>query len=436
MVERPEMKMWKIAAAAAFFGVCVVCALVAATPRSASPYHKLSLFAQVLSTIERGYVKPIDGEEIIVGAVKGMVRTLDPHSTYLTPAEHRALLADLRGEFEGVGLEVGFKDDIMTVIAPIVDSPAEKAGLQPGDQIFKIEGKPTKNMSLDDAVLLMRGKIGTEVTVTIRRPDEKEPFDVTLVRDVIHITSVVADLIAPGFPHIRVRGFQDGTSSEVKDAVSRLSVEGGGLDGVLLDLRRNPGGTVEEAIRVCDLFISSGIILSTRGRGEIIISEDRAHKRGTIADVPMVVLIDGGSASAAEIVAGAIQDHGRGLIVGTRSFGKGSVQSIYPLADGSGLKLTVALYFTPQGRAIQALGVTPDVVVGSRNAPEPDEETLLLQKMPEERELPGHLDNGDEEPLREDEPEIDDYQLKTAFQLLRGLSRLRKAGAARRKPSS
>jgi carboxyl-terminal processing protease len=405
--------------------IVIATALCAATPRTASPYHKLSIFARVLTHIERSYVEKIDDDEIIVGAIKGMVRTLDPHSSYLTPEEFKVLQADTRGRFGGVGLEVGVRDDVLTVIAPIDGSPAAEAGVEPGDQIVAIEGRSTRAMSIDEAIQVMRGETGTEVTVTFKRPGRSEPFDVTLERREIEVESVKSQLVAPGYPRIWVRGFQDGTAADIEDAIEQLTLEGGGLDGVVLDLRRNPGGLLEEAIRVADLFIEKGMIASTRGRDGIVLQEYNARERGTLADVPLVVIIDGASASAAEIVAGALQDHGRGLLVGMPTFGKGSVQSIIPLKQGAGLKLTVALYYTPLGRSIQAEGVVPDVVVESRKAPEPDDETLMLEEAPEEKDLPGHLSGKEKDAAEtaEDEPEIEDFQLRVAFQLLRGLVR-------------
>jgi carboxyl-terminal processing protease len=410
--------------------VAAAAALCAATPRTASPYHKLSIFARVLTHIERSYVDKVDEQEVVDGAIKGMVRTLDPHSSYLTPEEFKVLQADTRGRFGGVGLEVGVRDDVLTVIAPIDGSPAAEAGIEPGDQIVAIEGRSTRNMSSDEAVQVMRGETGTEVTVTFRRPGQAEPFDVTLQRREIEVESVKSELVAPGYPRIWVRGFQDGTAADIEDAIERLTLEGGGLDGVVLDLRRNPGGLLEEAIRVADLFVKQGMISATRGRDGLVLQEFHARERGTLGEVPLVVIIDGASASAAEIVAGALQDHGRGLLVGMPSFGKGSVQSIIPLNQGAGLKLTVALYYTPLGRSIQAEGVVPDVVVESRDAPAPDDETRMLEEAPEEKDLPGHLEGKEREGVEaeEDEPEIEDFQLRVAFQLLRGFVR---ADAAR-----
>ncbi len=419
---------WKMVVASTV-ALVMVLGLVAAwaTPRSASPYHKLAVFARVLSHLERLYVEPVDGQEVIYGAIRGMIRTLDPHSAFLMPDDFKVLEADTKGRFGGVGVEVGVKDDVLTVIAPIPKSPAEAAGVQPGDQIVAIEGKPTHTMSLVDVVHLMRGEPGTKVKITINRETVDKPFDITLTREVIRVESVQAELLEPGFPWIRVRTFQDGTAEEVKKAIGKLTREGSGLKGLVLDMRRNPGGVLEEAVRLSDLFISNGTLVTTRGRNGLVIQEFKANQRGTVKDAPMVVLIDGASASAAEIVAGALQDLGRAMLVGTRSFGKGSVQSIIDLGQGFGLKLTVARYFTPKGRSIQVEGVVPDVVIESRTAPEPDEETAAITALPGEGDLPGHLKPDKREPDKVKETEIEDYQLRIAFQLLNGLVRKEEA---------
>ncbi len=399
----------------------------AATPRSASPYHKLSLFARVLSHLERLYVEPLDEDEVIYGAIQGMIRTIDPHSAFLLPRDFEMLEADTKGRFGGIGVEVGIRDGSLTVITPISGTPAERAGVQPEDQIVAIQGKPTSVMSIDNVVHSMRGKPGTKVTITLQRPGKDKPFDVTLTREIIHVESVKAELLAPGYPWIQVRTFQDGTTAEVRESIDRLTREGGELKGIALDLRRNPGGTLEEAVRLSDLFISNGTLVTTRGRGDTVIRKYEANRRGTIADPPIVAVIDRTSASAAEIVAGALQDHGRALLVGRRSFGKGSVQSIIDLGDGFGLKLTIARYFTPKGRSIQVNGVVPDVAIESRKEPEPDKETSKLAALPGEGDLPGHLAADKLEKTPTDRIEIEDYQLRIAFQLLGGLVRAKQA---------
>jgi carboxyl-terminal processing protease len=395
-----------------------------------SPYRKLALFAEAWSRIERDYVEPPDRDRLITGAVKGMVRALDPHSSFMTPAEYEAFLGEIRGEFCGVGLEVGSRDGVMTVIAPIADSPAERAGVAPGDQIVSIDDTPTAELGLEDAVALIRGRPGEPVAFRMRRPPATDVFEVQIVRAQIKVESVEAKLISPGFPWVRLKQFQDGTAADLREQLERLTLEGGGLDGVILDLRRNPGGTVEEAVEVADLFLADGGILSIRGRGGETIQEYRAERGGAFEAVPVAVLVDKGSASAAEIVAGAIQDQGRGLVVGTRSFGKGSVQYPFPLSDGYFLKLTVAKYYTPKGRTIQAEGIAPDIAIESRDAPTPDEETALLASLPGERDLVGHLAVEKGATTEAAEPDIADYQLRVAYQIVRGQARAKAAAAA------
>lgn len=430
----PSRRKVAIAAAAAAVGLCAVAAF--ATPRTASPYHRLRTFARVLSHIERGYVDEVDGDTLIEGAIRGMVRSLDPHSSYMSAEDYRILKGDTEGRFGGVGLEVGVRGGALTVIAPIPETPAERAGVLPGDRIVAIEGRPTREMTIDGAVRVMRGEIGTEVTITIDRDQEPEPFELTLTRARIEVRSIEAELLAPGFPHVHVRSFQDGTAAEAAERIERLGREGGGLEGVLLDLRRNPGGLLEESVRLADLFLAGGQIVSTRGRGGAVLAEYEARPGSALEDVPLVVAIDGASASAAEIVAAALRDHGRAMLVGTRTFGKGSVQSIVPLDRGAGLKLTVARYYSPGGDVIQAAGVRPDVVVESLDAPPPDERTLRLRGAGE-RDLPGALDVDESEQPAEDgapPPRLeDDYQLRIAYQLLRGAARVaaaRRAGSA------
>jgi carboxyl-terminal processing protease len=431
---KSRTKTWKKGVALATLGIILLWLMVApAAPGTKSPYAKLAIFARVLTNLERLYVEPVDGDDLIYGAIRGMVRTLDPHSAFLLPDEFRMLEEDTQGKFGGVGVEVGIQNDTLTVITPMPGTPAEKAGLESGDQIIAIEGNPTQSMSITDVVWQMRGVPGTEVTITINREGEEKPFDVALTREVIHIESVQAELLESGFPWIKVRIFQQGTVSDVAAAMTRLTREGDGLRGLVLDLRRNPGGLLHEAVRLANLFINSGTLVTTRGRDGEIIQTFKANQRTTATRVPMVVLIDGSSASAAEIVAGALQDHGRALLVGTRSFGKGSVQSIIDLGDGFGLKLTVARYFTPKGRSIQVEGVVPDVEIASRKAPEPDDETAAVESMPGEGDLPGHLAADRTGQIDASAIHIEDYQLRIAFQLLGGLVRAEQAKSPEKK---
>lgn len=387
-----------------------------AAPSDGKFYRRLQLFASVLSLADRFYVEPVDGEALVVGAVQGMVRTLDPHSALLTPDDFAMLEADTQGEFGGVGLEVGVKDNIITVIAPMEGSPADRAGIEPGDRLIEVDGKDAATMSIEDAVRLMRGKVGTAVTAVFLRTGKKEPVKVKLVREIIQVKSVETEMILPGYAWIRVRQFQDGTTAEVKKAVREAEQKAGLLRGILLDFRRNPGGVLDEAVRLSDLFLHEGVIVTTQGRGGEAMDRYNAHRMGTIRDLPLVVLIDEASASAAEIVAGALQDQGRALLVGNRSFGKGSVQSILPLKDGYGLKLTIARYYTPGGRSIQAEGITPDILIESKIPPPRDD---AVTDFPSEADLQGSLAAAvPEKAAGGNLVEIEDYQLRIGLQLL------------------
>jgi len=294
-----------------------------------------------------------------------MMMSLDPHSAYLTPELYKELQVDTKGSFGGLGIEITIRDEMLTIIAPIEDTPAFKAGVKPGDQIIKINGELTKGMSLMKAVSMMRGPKGSAVALTLRREDLPEPFDVSIMREIIRVKSVKdAKLYENKYGYVRVAQFQEGTSRELTEALHRLDQQAGGhIEGEILDLRHNPGGLLNEAVKVSDLFLDAGLIVYTEGRGENQKQRFLAHNEGTEPNRPMVVLVDEGSASASEIVAGALQDHKRAVIVGTTTFGKGSVQTILPLDHESALRLTTARYYTPAGRSIQAKGIEPDVVV-------------------------------------------------------------------------
>lgn len=333
-------------------------------PRTHSPYHALTTFAKVLAHVRASYVDDVDETKLIQGAIRGLVRSLDPHSAYMTPEEFRVLRADTQGRFGGIGCEVDVRDGVLTVMMPLEGTPAERAGLRPGDRILEIEDQPTEGMSLQDAVVLMRGEPGTVVRVVIRRPGEDDSRELSITRAVIRIESVEARMTAPGIGYVRLRTFQEDTAARLREELDRLEREqGGALRGLILDVRGNPGGLVDQAVEVCDEFLSDGLIVTTRGRGGRMIAEERAHRRGTRANYPIAVLVDGQSASASEIVVGALQDHHRATIIGTRTYGKGSVQNVIELPDGSGLKLTVARYHTPSGRCIHELGIDPDIEV-------------------------------------------------------------------------
>jgi len=416
-----------------------------ATEGRASPYANLGIFARALSHIEAVHVEEADQDELIYGAIRGMVETLDPHSTFMDPEEYRILTSDTQGRFGGIGVEIDVRDGWLTVHGVIEGGPADAAGMQPGDRFLRIEGRLARDMPISDAIRVMRGEPGTRVRVRIRRDGEDEELRLELTRAIVEVEAVEARILPDRIIHLRLKAFQTTTTSEVRralDAAVERTAESGGVRGLLLDMRRNPGGLLNEAVRVSDEFISSGVIVSTRGRGGQVLSEARAHATGTRPDWPIVVLVDNYTASAAEIVAGALRDHGRAIVVGSRTWGKGSVQNVIELPDGSALKLTVARYYTPSGRSIQAQGIEPDVVVEQLS-----EETSreLIQRAVDrfsEASLEGHL-RGDDEAEAEAEPEdltprtevrrepesgeerttvfADDFQARMAHQVLRAL---------------
>jgi carboxyl-terminal processing protease len=394
--------------------------VLAVPEESFGKYEKLKIFTDVLSYVERNYVKQVDMEKLIYGAIKGMLASLDPHSSFMPPDMFKELQVETKGQFEGLGIEITIRNGVLTVVSPIDDTPAFKAGIKAGDKIIKIDGVPTKNMTLMDAIKRLRGPKGTKVTISIMRKGWTELKDFTITRDVISITSVKSMKLPEGFGYIRIRHFQQNTSKELDRALKDLQSSPRGLRGLILDLRNNPGGLLPQAVKVADKFIPEGLIVYTEGRTEK--KEYRAHKEGTYLGFPMVVLVNGGSASASEIVAGALQDHGRALILGSPTFGKGSVQSIYgPLEDGSGLRLTIALYYTPKGHAIQARGIIPDITVeeGQWVYKPSSKESRLIR----EQDLTGHLE-GKEAPtpaITEGLPDDmkGDVQLIRAIELLK-----------------
>ncbi len=365
-------------------------------------YESLEAFSNILSIVKKNYVEDVETKNLVNGAINGMLNSLDPHSAYLTPELYKDLQSDTQGRFGGLGIEITVKGGMLTVVSPIEDTPAHKAGIKPGDQIFKIEDEFTKDMSLADAVKKMRGLKGTKINLTIRREGAADLIDVSLVRDVIRVQSVKSRSLEPGYGYVRLAQFQERGDRDIQRALEKLAAEKAGLKGLVLDLRNNPGGLLNQAVRVSDLFLESGMIVYTDGRIESQKQKFFAQKEGTWADFPIVVLVNGGSASASEIVAGALQDHKRAVVLGTKTFGKGSVQTILPLDDNSALRLTTARYFTPKGRSIQATGIVPDIVI--ENIPmidgKPDE-----RKRPSLREenLPGHLNNPQQNSAKEQE---------------------------------
>ncbi|MDR5903875.1 S41 family peptidase [Franzmannia qiaohouensis] len=388
------------------------------TPGNELPVEDVQTFAEIFERIKRAYVDEVDDSTLLRNAMRGMLSELDPHSAYLDQEEFRSLRESTQGEFGGIGIEVGMEDGQLTVITPIDDTPASRAGLQSRDLIMRVEGQATDRMSLQEAVNLMRGEPGTELEITIQRRGEDSPREFSLTREVIRSESVRSELLEPGYGYLRVSQFQNRTGEQVRQALARMEADAP-LDGLVLDLRNNPGGVLQAAVAVSDAFLDSGLIVYTEGRladSELSFS---ANRDTAAPDVPLVVLINGGSASAAEIVAGALQDQRRGVVMGTESFGKGSVQQVMPLGNGDGLKLTTALYYTPNGRSIQAQGIVPDVEV-VRGRLEVTESSRQLR----EADLEGHLRSREETRERSAASERlrDDYQLTEALNLLKALN--------------
>lgn len=421
------------------FQISLVCILIGSilffngnrfvvTAGTGDVYKNLELLTETLRQIEKNYVEPQDSQKLIQGAIKGMVQSLDPHSTYLTKEEHQELLTETRGQFSGIGIEITVRDNVLTVVSPIEGSPAYKAGIHAGDKIIKIDGKPAADMTLPEAVKSIRGEKGTKVTLTVMREGVEKPLDFTVIRDVIPLKSVRSTLLNPNIAYVRISNFQSKTTSDLSAELEKLE-KGRKLEGLILDLRNNPGGLLSQAIDVSDLFLESGVIVSTKGRESSQDMKATAHKKKSDRTYPIIVLVNGGSASAAEIVAGALQDNKRAIVLGTKTFGKGSVQTIIPLSDGSGLRLTTAMYYTPNGRSIQASGIEPDVEV--KFIPPVGEEEKDKGRMVREKDLKGHLPGGPVEEgevdKRTEEKENDkkakelierDNQVRQALQLL------------------
>jgi len=326
-------------------------------------YESLKIFSDVLSLVEKSYPEKQKPKDLIYSSIKGMIRKLDPHSSFLTPDEYKEMKIDTKGVFGGIGIQISIKGNVLTVIAPIEDTPAYRAGILANDKIVKIGDKSTRDMTLDDAVRLMRGRRGTDVTISIMRKGFEKPKAFTITRAIIKVKSVKFRSLENNIGYVRLSQFQEKTSYDLRRALKKLSAKNKGLKGLVLDLRNNPGGLLQEAVNVSDFFLDSGVIVSTKGRNDEQTMIFNADKIRTQPDYPIIVLVNGGSASASEIVAGALQDHKRAVILGTTTFGKGSVQTIIPLADGSALRLTTARYYTPSGRSIQARGIEPDIVV-------------------------------------------------------------------------
>ena len=361
-------------------------------------FEQLKVYTDVLAIVQRDYVKEVSNRSLVEGSIKGLLTTLDPHSGYLDPDFYKDFQVQTHGEFGGLGIEIAIKDGLLVIMSPIEGSPAEKAGLQPGDTIVKIEGKFTREYSLVDAVKKLRGPKGSVVTISIFRKGRKDIFDVNLVRDNIVVKSVRARHLGDGFGLVRINQFVEKTADDVRNALDALAKAGsdGQIHGLVLDMRNNPGGLLNQAVKISDFFLKNGVIVYTDGRVESQKQKFYAHERGTEPEYPMVVLVNGGSASAAEIVAGAMKDHGRAVILGTQTFGKGSVQTITPLANGGAITLTTALYYTKSGRSIQGTGITPDIdlpVVEEAPTPAPARNKNDDSQQIRESDLQGALEN-------------------------------------------
>jgi len=359
-----------------------------------STYKSLKIFNEVLDIVEKNYVEEVKQKKLIDEAVNGMIKSLDPHSAYLTPDQYKELQVDTSGTFGGLGIVISMQNDQLTVVSPIEDTPAFKAGLKAGDRIMKIDGQITKGMSIQDAVKKMRGPENTKVTLTILRKDMKEPKDYEITRAVIKIKSVKHNVYDDSIGYIRISAFQESTVDELKKALQQVNGKAKDLKGIVIDVRNNPGGLLDQAVKASDAFLKSGTIVSTKGRVKAIESKFVARDDGSEPACPMVVLVNEGTASASEILSGALQDNGRAIVLGMPTFGKGSVQTVIPLEDGSALKLTTAKYYTPKGRSIQAEGIKPDIVVEPirvAEGPENAEAHMLREK-----DLKGHI-RGDRE---------------------------------------
>jgi len=404
---------------------------------SGLPLDELRVFAEVFGRIKNDYVEPVDDRKLLKYAIEGMLSGLDPHSAYLDEEDYREIRVGTSGEFGGLGIEVGMENGFVKVISPIDDTPAQRAGVRSGDLIIRLDGQPVKGMTLDEAVKQMRGKPGTEIRLTIVREGSDKPLEIVVVRDVIKTVSVKQRMLEPGFGYVRVSQFQARTPEDMLKGIGRLRRDAGGtLKGLVLDLRNNPGGVLNAAVAISDAFLTSGTIVYTEGRIGDSQLKFKAAPDDVLEGAPIVVLVNGGSASASEIVAGALQDHKRAVIMGQQTFGKGSVQTIVPVNERTAVKLTTARYFTPNGRSIQAEGIVPDIKLGNVRLTKGEEASTQLK----ESDLAGHLVNpedngpgGESGKARASDSgeEADtDYALSEALNLLKGLAILRPGGSA------
>ena len=396
------------------------------------PVDQIRTFAEVFAKIKKDYVEDVEDGILLEHAIKGMLEGLDPHSSYLDEDAYLDLQEGTSGEFGGLGVEVGMEDGFIKVISPIDDTPAQKAGLQSGDLVIRLDETPVKGMSLNDAVTLMRGEPGTDITLTIIREVEEKPLKITITRDVIKVKSVRTQTLEPGFGYLRISHFQSRTAEDARAGVQQLKQDNNGnLNGLILDLRNNPGGILSAAVGISDLFLDKGLIVYTEGRIDDSRLKFNAKPADILDNAPIVVLVNAGSASASEIVAGALQDHKRGVIMGQKTFGKGSVQTVLPISNAAALKLTTARYFTPSGRSIQVSGIKPDVVIARVKVESlEDEDTHIIT----EENLNRHLDNNTQEDTQQETTNgdedtaaqikarlLEDYTLQQALNVLKSL---------------
>ncbi len=404
--------------------------------QEALPLRELQTFADVFNQIRNGYVEEVDDSQLFEYAVRGMLEGLDPHSVYLSKEDYTDLQTTTQGEFSGLGIEIGRTGSYIEIIAPIDGSPAVEAGLQAGDVILKLDDVSVKGLSIDESVEMMRGPIGSEIKLEIGRPGTAKPFEVTVVRDTITVASVRSRLLSPGFGYLRIAQFQRNTGEEAAEAVKKLSQDEP-LKGLVVDLRNNPGGVLGASVGVSGVFLDGGLVVYTEGRHPSAKERYEAEPGDLLNGAPVVVLVNGGSASASEIVAGALQDRGRGIVMGTRSFGKGSVQTVLPVSEVRAVKLTTALYFTPNGRSIQAEGIVPDIVV------ERAQVTSVEGQRMKEADLAGRLDTATDNDQGAFDSESDalatlrenDNQLYEALTLLRGVNLLSGQQLAKKTPA-
>ncbi len=384
-------------------------------------YKGLKLFNEALDIIEKNYVEEVDPKSLLQGAINGMVKSLDPHSTFLTADMYKDLQTETRGSFGGIGIEITILNDVLTCVSPIEDTPAFNAGIKAGDQIVKIDDKSTKGISILDAVKKLRGPENTKVKLSIMRKDLQQPRDYTITRAIINIKSVKFRIYEGTIGYIRVSSFQERTTEELRKALLEIEKKAKPLTGIVLDLRNDPGGLLDQAVKVSDAFLKSGMIVSIRGRVKNLESKFVARNDGNEPVCPIVVLVNEGTASASEIVAGALQDNGRAIVLGTQTFGKGSVQTVIPFEDGSALKLTTAKYYTPKGKSIQAEGIKPDIRLELAKPPDEKNHDVYLR----EKDLKGHIIGEEEKPDKARPPKkvpddlSKDNQLKTAVDLIK-----------------